>query len=43
MKFLVKTLGVIGLGAIGGRIANYAQRLGMNVLGYDPYVSIETA
>ena len=36
-------LGVIGLGAIGGRIANYAQRLGMNVLGYDPYVSIETA
>ncbi|MCY7173383.1 3-phosphoglycerate dehydrogenase family protein [Streptococcus gallolyticus subsp. gallolyticus] len=38
-----KTLGVIGLGAIGGRIANYAQRLGMNVLGYDPYVSIETA
>lgn len=38
-----KTLGVIGLGAIGGRIANYAQRLGMTVLGYDPYVSIETA
>jgi D-3-phosphoglycerate dehydrogenase len=38
-----KTLGVIGLGAIGGRIANYAQRLGMNVFGYDPYVSIETA
>ena len=38
-----KKLGVIGLGAIGGRIANYAQRLGMNVLGYDPYVSIETA
>lgn len=38
-----KTLGVIGLGAIGGRIANDARRLGMNVLGYDPYVSIETA
>lgn len=38
-----KTLGVIGLGAIGGRIANDAYRLGMNVLGYDPYVSIETA
>lgn len=38
-----KTLGVIGLGAIGGRIANYAQRLGMNVMGYDSYVSIETA
>jgi len=38
-----KSLGVIGLGAIGGRIANDAYRLGMNVLGYDPYVSIETA
>ena len=34
-----KTLGVIGLGAIGARIANDARRLGMNVLGYDPYVS----
>ena len=31
------------LGAIGARIANDARRLGMNVLGYDPYVSIETA
>ncbi|EHJ53385.1 phosphoglycerate dehydrogenase [Streptococcus macacae] len=38
-----KTLGIIGLGAIGARIANDARRLGMNVLGYDPYVSIETA
>lgn len=38
-----KTLGVIGLGAIGARIANDARRLGVNVLGYDPYVSIETA
>lgn len=38
-----KTLGVIGLGAIGARVANDARRLGMNVLGYDPYVSIETA
>ncbi|MGT2743155.1 3-phosphoglycerate dehydrogenase family protein [Streptococcus plurextorum] len=38
-----KTLGVIGLGAIGARIANDARRLGMKVLGYDPYVSIETA
>jgi len=38
-----KTLGVIGLGAIGARIANDARRLGMNVLGYDPYVSVETA
>lgn len=38
-----KTLGVIGLGAIGARIANDARRLGMKVLGYDPYISIETA
>ena len=38
-----KKLGVIGLGAIGARIANDARRLGMTVLGYDPYVSIETA
>lgn len=38
-----KTLGVIGLGAIGARIANDARRLGMHVLGYDPYVSIEAA
>lgn len=38
-----KTLGVIGLGAIGARIANDVRRLGMNVLGYDPYVSIEAA
>ena len=36
-------MGVIGLGAIGARIANDARRLGMNVLGYDPYVSVETA
>ena len=38
-----KTLGVIGLGAIGARIANDARRLGMSVMGYDPYVSIEAA
>lgn len=38
-----KILGVIGLGAIGARIANDARRLGMNILGYDPYVSIEAA
>lgn len=42
-EILGKTLGVIGLGAIGARIANDARRLGMNVIGYDPYVSIETA
>lgn len=38
-----KTLGVIGLGAIGAMVANDAYRLGMNVIGYDPYVSVETA
>ena len=38
-----KTLGVIGLGAIGARVANAAVSLGMEVLGYDPYISIDAA
>lgn len=38
-----KTLGVIGLGAIGGKIANSAVALGMNVIGYDPYLSVNAA
>ncbi|MCJ7833805.1 phosphoglycerate dehydrogenase [Cuneatibacter sp. NSJ-177] len=38
-----KTLGVIGLGAIGVLVANAARNLGMKVLGYDPYISIEGA
>ncbi|MBQ7501016.1 MAG: phosphoglycerate dehydrogenase [Clostridia bacterium] len=38
-----KTLGVIGLGAIGGMVANTAVRLGMKVMGYDPYVSVDAA
>ncbi len=38
-----KTLGVIGLGAIGGGVANAAIALGMRVLGYDPYCSIDAA
>ena len=38
-----KTLGVIGLGAIGGLVANAAIALGMNVIGYDPYLSINAA
>lgn len=38
-----KTLGVIGLGAIGVLVANAAQALGMNVIGYDPYISVESA
>ncbi len=38
-----KTLGVIGLGAIGVMVANTAESLGMNVLGYDPYITINSA
>lgn len=38
-----KTLGVIGLGAIGILVANAARHLGMKVIGYDPYLSIDAA
>lgn len=38
-----KTLGVIGLGAIGVLVANSANALGMHVLGFDPYLSVESA
>lgn len=38
-----KTLGIIGLGAIGGPLGNAALNLGMNVLGCDPYISIDAA
>lgn len=38
-----KTLGIIGLGAIGGKIANTAVSLGMKVIGYDPYLSVNNA
>ena len=38
-----KTLGVIGLGAIGVLVANVAVHLGMNVIGYDPYLSVDAA
>ena len=38
-----KTLGVIGLGAIGVQVANTGVALGMDVLGYDPFISIEHA
>ena len=38
-----KTLGVIGLGAIGGLVANVAVDLGMNVIGCDPFLSVEGA
>ncbi len=38
-----KKLGVIGLGAIGGLVANAAVNLGMEVYGYDPYISVNAA
>jgi len=38
-----KSLGVIGLGGIGGLVANAAVSLGMNVYGYDPYISVDNA
>ena len=38
-----KTLGVVGLGAIGILVANAAQVLGMEVYGYDPYLSVDAA
>ena len=38
-----KTLGLIGLGAIGVMVANAADALGMNVVGYDPFISVEAA
>jgi len=38
-----KTLGIIGLGAIGVMVANDAISLGMNVIGFDPYISVDAA
>ena len=38
-----KTLGVVGLGAIGRLVANAAKALGMTVYGYDPYISVDAA
>lgn len=38
-----KTLGIVGLGAIGSQVANAALGLGMNVMGYDPALSVEAA
>ena len=42
-EILGKTLGVIGLGAIGGLVANSAVHLGMDVVGCDPFLSVEGA
>ena len=38
-----KKLGIIGLGAIGVKVANVAKHMGMEVYGYDPYVSVDAA
>ncbi len=43
MELAGKSLGVIGLGAIGGPLANAARKLGMQVYGCDPYISIDAA
>jgi len=42
-EIMGKSLGVIGLGAIGAKIADAASGLGMKVYGYDPYISVEAA
>ena len=42
-EIMGKKLGVIGLGAIGVKVANAAVALGMEVLGYDPYMSVDAA
>ena len=42
-ELMGKTLGVIGLGAIGVMVANAAAALGMRVIGYDPFISVDHA
>ena len=42
-ELLGKTLGLVGLGAIGVLVANIATKLGMNVYGYDPFLSVNAA
>ena len=42
-EIMGKKLGVIGLGAIGAKVANIGVRLGMEVYGYDPFVSVDAA
>ena len=42
-EIMGKKLGIIGLGAIGAMVANAASGLGMDVYGYDPYISIDAA
>ncbi len=43
VEIMGKTLGVIGLGAIGGKVANVAVSLGMKVVGCDPFLSVDAA
>ncbi len=42
-EIMGKTLGIIGLGAIGRLVANAAESLGMKVIGFDPYISVDSA
>ncbi len=42
-ELLGKSLGVVGLGAIGVQVANIATKLGMTVYGYDPFLSVDSA
>lgn len=42
-EIMGKTLGILGLGAIGAKVANTALALGMDVCGYDPYLSVQGA
>ncbi len=42
-EILGKTLGIVGLGAIGVKVANIAISLGMKVIGYDPFLSVNAA
>lgn len=42
-EIMGRTLGVIGLGAVGVLVANAAEAMGMKVIGYDPYISLQSA
>lgn len=42
-EIMGKTLGIIGLGAIGAKVADAALALGMSIVGYDPYLSVSAA
>lgn len=42
-EVMSKTIGVVGLGAVGVQVANAAEDLGMKVLGYDPYITVDSA